>query len=286
MEFLSDILLDTVLDTAKLIPFLLLTFFLMAVLEKKASTKVNDTLAKAGRMGPLVGGVMGMLPQCGFSAAASSFYAGRVISVGTLFAVYLSTSDEMLPILISSQAPVTLMLKLLLMKAGIGILVGFLLDFFIRPKKSMRRARANIQCQSGFCACQKGIVKSTLWHTSQVAIWIFLFTFALELVLEFVTLETVASIIGEKLVIGPLVAAAVGLIPNCASSVMLTTMYLEGALSLGAMMAGLLTNAGVGVLVLFRVNNNRRKENLRILAGLYAVGVIGGVVINLVGRLF
>lgn len=282
MDFILDILLDTLLDTVKLVPFLLLTFFLLALLEKKAGTRVNDTLSRAGRMGPVVGGLLGMIPQCGFSAAASSFYAGRVISVGTLIAVYLSTSDEMLPILISCQAPVTLMLKLLLLKAGIGIFVGLILDCFFIPKKSMRRSRVNIQCQSGFCACRQGVVKSTLWHTLQVVGYIFLFSFALGFLLHYVSLETIATFMGDRVILGPLVAAAVGLIPNCASSVVLTTMYLEGALGLGAMLAGLLTNAGVGVLVLFRVNQNRRKENLCILGGLYGIGVVSGVIINLI----
>ena len=285
MDFLWDIFLDTVLDALKLVPFLAITFAILGLIEKKAGPKVNDILQKAGRLGPVMGGLLGILPQCGFSAAASSFYAGRVISVGTLFAVFLSTSDEMLPILISSQAPILLMVQLLCMKAAIGIAVGCVLDLFIKPKKAMMRrpsgSKNPYQCQNAYCSCQKGVIRSMLYHTGQVTAFIFLFTFLMEILLHYVSIESVSAFMGERLILGPVVASAIGLIPNCASSVMLTTLYLEGALGLGAMMAGLLTNAGVGVLVLFRVHN-KKKECFAIMAGLYGIGAVAGILINLV----
>ena len=268
------------IDGVKLLPFLFLTYFAMEWLEHRAGEKVNNLVQKSGKLGPLVGGALGVVPQCGFSAAASGLYAGRVITIGTLLAIYLSTSDEMLPILISNQAPIMLVIKLLLAKAAIGIAAGFVLDLCIRPKEA-GHAHIHEICEHEHCKCEKSILKSALIHTVKIAFFILLIGFLLELFFEAAGEEVLAGLILSHRILGPVLAGLVGLIPNCASSVAITQLYLEGALGLGSMMAGLLANAGVGLLVLFKVNHHRG-ENIKILGLLYGIGVAAGLMISLV----
>lgn len=237
-------------------------------------------MKKAGRFGPVIGGVLGIVPQCGFSAAASNLYAGRVISLGTLMAIYLSTSDEMLPILISEQVSFWLIVKILLAKAVIGMVAGLIIDFLLRKKGLEQHEHIHDICEHEHCHCEKGIFRSALSHTAQITFFILIITFALNLILYFVGEDVLANLILSKPVVGPLLASLVGLIPNCAGSVVITQLYLEKVIGIGSAMAGLLTGSGVGLLVLFRVNHNR-KENLRILGLLYGIGVLAGIVIEL-----
>lgn len=276
-----DVILDTLLDVVKLLPFLFLTYLAMEYLEHRTGNKAEALVKKAGRFGPVIGGLLGIVPQCGFSAAASNLYAGRVITLGALIAIYLSTSDEMLPILISEQAPLGLIVKILLAKAAIGILAGLVIDFLLRRKGVEEHAHIHEICEHEHCHCEKGIFRSALSHTAQISFFILLITFALNLVLHFAGEEALANLILNRPVLGPLLASLVGLIPNCAGSVAITQLYLEGVIGIGAAMAGLLTGSGVGLLVLFRVNHDR-KENLRILALLYGIGVFAGIVIELI----
>lgn len=271
---------DAVVDGAKLLPFLFLTYLAMEWLEHRAEEKVNIWVRKSGKLGPLVGGALGVVPQCGFSAAASNLYAGRVITLGTLLAIYLSTSDEMLPILISQKAPIALIGELLLAKAVIGMAAGFLVDLCIH-RKEPDHGHIHEICEHDHCDCEKSIVKSAGVHTLKIAFFIILIGFGLELLFAMVGKEALAGLIQDRQVLGPVVAGIVGLIPNCASSVAITQLYLEGALGMGAMLAGLLVNAGVGLLVLFKVNSDR-KENLQVLGLLYGIGVIVGIVAGLI----
>lgn len=273
-----DVILDALLDTAKLLPFLFLTYLAMEYLEHKAGQKAESLVKKAGGFGPVIGGALGIVPQCGFSAAASNLYAGRVISLGTLIAIYLSTSDEMLPILISEKASVVLIAELLLAKAVIGMIVGLIIDFLMRRKGVQEHEHIHEICEHEHCHCEKGILRSALSHTVQIAFFVLLITFALNLILFFVGEDALANLIINRPVLGPILAGLVGLIPNCAGSVVITQLYLEGVISIGAAMAGLLTGSGVGLLVLFRVNHDR-KENLRILGLLYSIGVLVGIMI-------
>lgn len=273
-----DVILDALLDTAKLLPFLFLTYLAMEYLEHKAGQKAESLVKKAGGFGPVIGGALGIVPQCGFSAAASNLYAGRVISLGTLIAIYLSTSDEMLPILISEKASVVLIAELLLAKAVIGMIVGLIIDFLMRRKGVQEHEHIHEICEHEHCHCEKGILRSALSHTVQIAFFVLLITFALNLILFFVGEDALANLILNRPVLGPILAGLVGLIPNCAGSVVITQLYLEGVISIGAAMAGLLTGSGVGLLVLFRVNHDR-KENLRILGLLYSIGVLVGIMI-------
>ena len=270
----------TLIDSLKLIPFLFLTYLAMEYLEHRAGAGTERLVRKAGRMGPLIGGILGAVPQCGFSAAASGLYAGRVISLGTLIAIYLSTSDEMLPILISEKQPLGLILNILSAKVLIGAAAGFLIDIFLF-RKSDKEEHHHIHdiCAHEHCHCEKGILRSAVSHTLQITFFIILITFVMNIVLHFVGEEALAELILNRPVLGPILAGAVGLIPNCAASVAITQLYLSGAMSTGAMMSGLLSGAGAGLLVLFRANHNK-KENLKIVCLLYAIGVLTGIVIE------
>ena len=291
---MSEVILDTLIDSVKLVPFLFLTYLAMEYLEHKAGEKTTQMVRKAGRLGPLIGGVAGVLPQCGFSAAASNLYAGRVITLGTLIAIYLSTSDEMLPILISEKVDIRFVLGVLGAKAAIGAAAGFIIDLLIREKKVHHQGYVHNHeeqeheeeehiheiCEHDNCHCEEdGIFLSAVKHTLQITFFIMIIGFALNIVLHFVGEDALANLILNRPVLGPILAGLVGLIPNCAASVTVTQLYLNGVISLGAMMSGLLVGAGVGLLVLFRVNPDK-KENLKIVGILYVIGVLMGSVID------
>lgn len=278
---MTDIILDTLLDTAKLIPFLFLTYLAMEYLEHKTGDGSWKLIQRAGKFGPVIGGLLGIVPQCGFSAAASNLYAGRVVTLGTLMAIYLSTSDEMLPILISEQAPVGIILRILAAKALIGILAGLVIDFVLRKKGVEEHEHIHDICEHEHCHCEKGILRSAILHTLQISVFILIVSFALNLLLYFGGEEVLANLILNRRILGPVLAGIVGLIPNCAGSVVITQLYLQGAMSIGAAMAGLLTGSGVGILVLLRVNHNR-VENAKILGLLYAIGVLAGIIMGFV----
>ena len=277
----------TLLDSIKLLPFLFVTYLIMEYIEHKAGNKTQHMIKKSGKMGPFLGGLLGIVPQCGFSAAASNLYAGRIITMGTLLAVFLSTSDEMLPILISEQVAFPVIIKILAVKAFIGIVAGFIIDLFLRKKTDKEEhLRIDHICDHEHCHCDEGkIAVSALRHTIQIFVFIILITFVLNILIETIGEEALAGFLSGMPVLGPIVAGIVGLIPNCASSVIITQLYLQGVLSTGSMMAGLLVGAGVGVLVLFRVND-RIKENIQITALLYIVGVIAGIIIETAGLAF
>ena len=284
-----DVILDTVIDSVKLIPFLFLTYYVMEYLENKAADKMQNTVKKAGKLGPLFGGILGAVPQCGFSAAATSLYAGRVITLGTLIAIYLSTSDEMLPILISEKSIGTLtIIKILALKMVIGMIAGFLIDFFMHKshhgaEEDKEEEHIHELCEHDQCHCGKSssIVGSAFIHTIKITGFILLVTFILNTVLHVWGEENLRSLFLNKPVIGELIAGVVGLIPNCAASVVLTQLYVEGVMNFAACMSGLLVGAGVGVLVLFRTNRNV-KENIKIVALLYGIGVAAGLLLELV----
>ena len=274
---LLDAIVDGALDTVKLVPFLFITYLLMEYIEHKTSDRTRALIRRADKMGPLFGGALGAFPQCGFSAAAASLYAGRVITVGTLIAVFLSTSDEMLPIFLSNRVDVALILRILLIKACYGVIAGFVVDFLFRWL-NLRKIGVSIHgiCEAEHCECEQGIVRSAVKHTLSITLYIFLISAALTLFLEAVGTGNLESLVFNQPVIGEVLAGLIGLIPNCAASVALTTMYLDGAMSAGAMMSGLMVGAGVGILILFRTNR-KKKETLQIIAILYCAGVIGGL---------
>lgn len=274
-----DIILDSLLDTAKLIPFLLLTYIVMEYLEHRAGAATTRLVRRAGKWGPVLGAAVGVVPQCGFSAAASNLYAGRIISLGTLVAIFLSTSDEMLPILISAHASPVLIAWILGIKMAMGLIAGLCIDVFFRGKREQQEHIHEL-CEHDHCGCEKGILKSAFLHTLQIAVFILIINLVLNIVLEQVGGEALSRWIWNKPVVGQLLSGAVGLIPNCASSVAITQLYLEGAMNFGAMISGLLSNTGVGLLILCRVNRHRG-ENLKIIGLLYGLSVAGGIVAGL-----
>lgn len=281
-EFLHEVVLDGLLDTAKLLPFLFLTYLAMEFLEHKAEGKALRFLEKSGRFGPLLGALVGTVPQCGFSAAAANLYAGRIITLGTLLAVFLSTSDEMLPLLIAGNVKMTSVLLILGVKIVVGIAVGMLVDLVLRLRHKEESVHIDTLCEQDHCHCENGIFRSALHHTVHITLFILLVTLFVNAVVFFVGEDTVASLFYDRPVVGHILSALVGLIPNCAASVALTGFYLNGFITAGAMLAGLLPGAGVGLLVLFRVNRPM-KENFLILLLLFVVGVLAGLAVDLTG---
>ncbi len=287
LDTIIDILIDAGMDTLKVFPFLLITYLIMEYIEHKTGDKAKNIIRNSGKVGPAAGALIGAFPQCGFSAAASSLYAGRIITVGTLIAVYLSTSDEMLPIFISEHVPLGLILKVIGLKIVIGMISGFLLDFAARTiiKNRNHSPNPNVHslCEHEHCHCEEeNIFKSGLIHSLKITLFILIVNVILGFIITFVGEETLSSFLTNKPIIGQLIAGVIGLIPNCAASVVITQLYLEGALSFGAMMSGLLVGAGIGILVLIRSNHDLKK-NLQIIGILYGYGVISGILIELLG---
>ena len=284
---LFDICLDTVADSIKLLPFLFLTYLLMEWLEHKTGGSIQNKIRAAGRSGPVWGGLLGVIPQCGFSAAASSLYAGRVITVGTLLAVYLSTSDEMLPVLVSEAVPAGTIGKILLMKAAIAVISGLVVELvYVKlMNKKEKDMDIHVVCEEEHCRCEDGMLLSAVKHTAKVFFYLFVISLALNAVIAVIGEAKLAGVFQNIPVVGEMIAALVGLIPNCASSVIITELYLGGVISAGAMMSGLLVNSGVGILVLFRLNRDLR-QNLGIVGALYGLGVFWGIVTELAGVMF
>ena len=268
------------LDTARTLPFLLAAFLVIEAMEHYSGRAASRLLSRVGRFGPAAGAVFGCIPQCGFSVAAANLYSGGLISLGTLLAVFLSTSDEAVLILLGHPGSAGTIFPLLLAKVMLGIAAGYILDFFSRNPKEEKHI--GDLCKSCGCSNTSGVWRPALWHTLRLAVYLLGFTFVLNLVLEFLGVEQLARILGRDTLLQPFLAALLGLIPNCASSVLLTRLYLSGMLGAGSMLAGLLAGSGVGLLVLYRVNDNI-KENIRVTLLLYAVGVLCGIVIEAAG---
>ena len=277
-----DIILDTLIDSIKLLPFLFVTYLILEYLEHKTGGKAQNIIKKSGKFGPAIGSLLGIVPQCGFSAAAANFYAGRVISLGTLIAIFLSTSDEMLPILISEAAPISLIGKVILIKLLIGMVCGFIIDLFSKFNNKEKNIEKEIEhlCEHDHCDCEHGVVKSAIKHSLNIFVFIIIVSFILNLLIHFIGEDTISSIFNSNKILGPILASFVGLIPNCASSVILTQLNLSGVIPLSTMISGLLVNAGLGLLVLFRVNNNL-KENILITTLLYIIGVLSGFILSI-----
>lgn len=359
MDLLIDILLDAGKDTLSLVPFLLVTYLALETLDHVAGDRVNGAIKRAGAAGPVVGSLLGMVPQCGFSAMAATLFAGRVVTLGTLVAVFLSTSDEMLPLLLAERVPVQTMAMLLASKALIALVTGFIVDAAIRGLRRNARAHAAIRrtvlgtaanpahvncahddhtgddiidevaeagvsadhihelCERDHCGCDEdeddhghdhshdhghadkhehhhdhghshegapilSIIRSAISHTVQVSVFIFLVTLILVAVLETFGESAIEQFLRGNETLAVLGSALVGLIPNCSASVVITQLYLEGALQLAPMLTGTLISAGVGYLVLFRTNRSAR-ENAVFLVMMYVIGAGWGLILSAVG---
>ncbi len=299
-----DALIDAGLDSVKMLPFLFVTYLFMEYLEQHASGKIAETVKKSGKFGPLIGGIAGMFPQCGFSTAASNLYAGKVITAGTLLAIYLSTSDEMLPLFISSQVGADRIVKIVLLKAAIGIFWGLTFDALRRNvfKKKDEPMDIHSLCEREGCHCDneeqefkdmqevhdlkehskhhKGIVKPAVKHSLSIFFFILISSVIINVLVEAAGEDTIRGVFERSGIVMNFAASLIGLIPNCAASVFITEFFLEGMIGFGSLMSGLLTGAGIGLLVLFRVNNDLKK-NLCIMAVLYFFGVFSGIIIDI-----
>ncbi len=298
-------------DTIKLIPFLFVTYLAMEALEHHAGERSERAVRKAGAAGPFIGALLGVVPQCGFSTAAATLYAARVVSLGTLVAVFLSTSDEMLPILIAEQAPLDLLLKILGIKVLIGMAAGFAIDAVLRMRhRAFEGLRIHELCERDHChcngdcaACEEdpklaydyehdaehehdhahgSIVRSALKHTVQVTLFVFAVTLLLEIAIDSIGEDALAGFMAGNPAVSVAASCIVGLIPNCAASVAITELYLGGTLGTGAMLGGLLVSSGVGLLVLFRTNRPMSR-NFAIVGILLAIGVVVGLAFTLAG---
>ena len=279
-----EIIRDTLIDGIRLLPFLFITYLVMEYIEHKMAEKSKKAIQKSGKFGPVIGGMLGIFPQCGFSVSATNLYAGRVITLGTLISVYLSTSDEMIPILISEAVEPIVIIKILAIKLIIGMIAGILIDFIynLRPDKSEKNEIGHL-CEEEHCHCDKeGILKSALNHTIHIFAFILIVTFIINILVHFIGEETIENFLLNKPILGPMISALIGLIPNCAASVIITNMYIENVISVASLIAGLLTGAGVGLAVLLKTNKNL-KQNLLIIGLLYAIGVISGILLQFIG---
>ena len=283
-RFIEEVVFHAIIDTLPLILFLFLTYLLMEFIEHSSSDKTVGFLKKAGPFGPVIGAGAGMIPQCGFSSVASNLYCTRIIKMGTLVAVFLSTSDEMLPLLISSSGiGAKKILFILLYKFAVAITVGFAIDVAMRL---MKREREEIDidelCENDNCHCERGIFYSALHHTVKITLFIFICTLAINTAIFFIGQDNIAKIMYDKPVISHIIASVFGLIPNCSASVALTEFYTSGFITLGTMLSGLFAGSGAGLLVLFKVNKHR-KANLAIVGILILTGIVFGLLADAVG---
>lgn len=283
MEAIKEVFSEAVIDTAKMLPLLFLVYLLIEYLEHKASDRFSTALRRLGPFGPVGGAMIGCLPQCGFSVAVSNLYSGRLVSLGTLIAVYISTSDEAIPILIANPKSAASVWQLILAKVVIAVIAGLFIDgamrFFHRRGNEENEPYHDL-CEN--CGCEEhGIVYSAVRHTVQIFIFLFIVSFALGMGIHLLGEERLDAILMTDSIFQPLIASLIGLIPNCAASVILTNLYVAGSLSFGSVIAGLSTGAGMGLVVLFRTNKNI-KQNLGIMGLLYAIGALSGLIIDLV----
>ena len=269
-----DIILDTLIDLLKIIPFLFIAFLIMEYFEHSLSKKKN--VLKNKKVGPIFGSLLGVIPQCGFSVMATNLFSSRVITIGTLIAIYLSTSDEMLPILITNKVSFKLIVIILLIKIIIGIIFGYIIDFFWKKKETKDFSI----CDDDHCHCEKGIFKSSLIHTLKISSYILITTFLLNTLIYYLGEDTISKILLKNNFFGPFLASLVGLIPNCSASIILTELYLSKVITTGMLIGGLLTGSGIGLLVLFKVNKDK-KENFFILISIYLIGVLVGIIFDL-----
>ncbi len=281
----DEIILHALLDTLKIVLFLFAAYLIMEFIEHKASGRLEKSIKKAGALGPLVGGAVGAIPQCGFSALAANFFTGRIITAGTLIAVFLSTSDEMLPVLLSGNIGIDKILLIIGYKALVGIIVGFIVDLVLRfIKREEEEISIDEICENDNCHCERGIFHSAIHHTLTVGTFVLLVTFLINALVLFIGEENLTRLLYNKPVIGHFIAAVFGLIPNCAASVVLCEFCVSGYITTGTMLSGLFSGAGVGLLVLFRVNK-RMRENLIIVALLLTSATLFGLLADAMGFL-
>lgn len=283
---IEHVLLHSIEDVAKMLPFLFAAYVFIEYLEQKKSLSIERALAKGGRFGFIAGAVLGLIPQCGFSAAAANFYASRVVSLGTLVAVFLATSDEAVPIMLSQPESLPQMAKLLLFKFFYALFAGFVIDLvfgkFFKAKNQGKSPKQPHVGQSHRHHPKDPLPLAAAKHTATVAVQIFAFTLLFGFLVQLVGEEKISGFLSGLGLLQPLVAALFGLVPNCAASILLTQLYLSGGIGFGSVLAGLCTSGGVGLTVLFRTNRNMG-QNVLIVALLLFLGAGLGFVVQLFG---
>jgi hypothetical protein len=277
---MKEVILDTIVDSLKLIPFLLVAFLIIELLEHKLNNKTKNIITKSKKIGPIIGSLLGVIPQCGFSVMATNLYITRIITLGTLISIYLSTSDEMLIIMISKKVEISLILKILLIKIFFGIVYGLIIDKIINKKKKDKETNYEL-CDEEHCDCNHSILLSAIKHTLHITLFIFIITLIINTIFTLLGDNYLSKILLNNSILSPFITSLIGLIPNCAASVILTELYLNSTISLGALIGGLLTSSGSSLLVLIK-NNKNQKENLSIILLLYALGVLSGIIIELI----
>ncbi|MGF0032035.1 putative manganese transporter [Bariatricus sp. SGI.154] len=281
MEMLKDVILDTSFDCLKMLPFLFVAFILIEALEHYSSEFTEKMLIKVGKAGPIVGAVAGCVPQCGFSVMAANLYAGGIISVGTLLSVFIATSDEAILIMLGNPGAIKEVGPLLASKVLIAIAAGYIVDIFLKNRISVPKASGNLCDDCGCHEEESGVLKPAWHHTVKIFVYLFVFTGILNLCVEIFGIERLSAFLLGDTIFQPVIAAVIGLIPNCAASVILTQLYLSGAISFASVIAGLCTGAGIGLVVLCKVNRDKR-ENLRIIGVLLAIAVIAGILLEII----
>ncbi len=284
-----DIIIETIVDSLKILPFLFLSYILIEYIEHKASQKLQKTLSTSGKYSKIAGGLLGILPQCGFSAVAANLFSGRVITIGTLVAVFLATSDELIPIMVTHPEMTKDLVLILSIKLVIAIIAGTVIDYVFKKLKKneskydehQMHEHVHDMCKN--CDCEHGILKSSIHHTLSTFTFVLIITFVINIVIGLIGEDSFSKIILSNSIFQPLVASIIGLIPNCAASVLLSSLYIEGSLSLGSIIGGLSTGAGIGGLILFKTNKNI-KENLTIVGLVYIIGAVCGILIDIVLR--
>lgn len=290
MEEILHVILETLVDSLKMLPFLFVSYLIIEWIEHKSSDKLKKILSKSGKYGPAAGAALGLVPQCGFSVTASNLYSGRVITLGTLIAVFLATSDEAIPVLLSHPNSMMELVKVLAVKFVIAFVAGMLIDLVMNKFKDKKeseeakveQAHEHMHEVCSHCHCEsKGILRPAIKHTLNIFVFIFIVSFVMHIAVHAIGEDNLSKILMQGSIFQPFVAGLIGLIPNCASSVLLTELYLAGNISFGAIIAGLATGAGIGLAVLFKSNHNQ-KENLKILGLLYALGVFSGILVQII----
>lgn len=281
-----DVILDTLIDSVKMLPFLFVSFLIIEYIEHKNSKKIRNTLVNSGKYGSIVGALLGSFPQCGFSVTASNLYASRVITLGTLISVFLATSDEAILVLLSNPGRAQDILKIIAIKIVIAIIIGMIIDTVLRRIMKNEIGNSSIEKDirkniCSHCDCEHSMTKSVIKHTVSIFAFILIISLVLNTLISSIGEERLSTILLNGSIFQPFIAALIGMIPNCASSVILTELYLAGTVSFASIIAGLCTGAGIGLAVLFKVNKNV-KENVTILGILYSVGVLFGIVIEII----
>ena len=296
MHELLHALEHSLLDTLKMLPFLAVAFLILEYTEAKIEQKSSAVIQKAGRLGPLAGGLLGLVPQCGFSVIGSNFYAKRIITLGTLIAIYLSTSDEALLIMLTKPERIVDVLAVMAIKLAVALLAGYIIDLVVRKRAQKDEDCHHCHHHDDSCEDEEligeehccshtdwgAIIKCTLKRTASVFAFLFVASFALAYVIELIGEARLQEIMLTESPLQPLLTALIGLIPNCAASVVITELYIGGTISAGQMLAGLFTGSGVGLLVLFRTNRSIR-ENLLLTGILYVCGVALGLLVGATG---